>query len=417
MLYLSHFKLFCIVAILLQASNCLEAKVLTVCKNCKFQTLEAALTQATPHDTIRVKQGIYKEHGIVIDKPIRLLGENFPILDGGYQGEIIRIVSDSVTIDGFYIKHVGISHTEDYAAIRVQKSHYFRIQNNRFEQFFFGIYLEKSGFGKIVNNSLHGSAKQEYNSGNGVHLWYSHHIEVKRNKISGVRDGIYLEFSDDCVISDNFSYNNLRYGLHFMFSNSDKYQNNLFENNGAGVAVMFSKKIIMRRNTFRKNWGNASYGLLLKEINDATIEENIFQKNTTGIHVEGSNRITYKHNAFINNGWALMVRGACYFNKFYENNFMNNAFNVAFSSMANDNYFRRNYWSTYSGYDLNNDGIGDVPYRPIKLFSYIVNRSPESIVLLRSLFIAVLDFSEKVYPSFTPDEVIDPEPMLKPNVW
>jgi nitrous oxidase accessory protein len=242
-------------------------------------------------------------------------------------------------------------------------------------------------------------------------------VEIEHNFVQHVRDGIYLEFSDDCLIKNNVSALNIRYGLHFMFSNDDIYQDNIFENNGAGVAVMFSKRIKMYNNIFKENWGTASYGLLLKEINDAEIIGNLFENNTIGINIEGSNRIVYKHNNFTNNGWAIKVKGACYTNAFTENNFLYNSFDIAYNSNVNDNVFDKNYWSNYTGYDLNKNGIGDIPYRPVKLFSYIVNRTPETIILLRSLFIDIIDFSEKVSPVFTPDNLLDNNPKMKKIEW
>jgi nitrous oxidase accessory protein len=80
---------------------------------------------------------------------------------------------------------------------------------------------------------------------------------------------------------------------------------------------------------------------------------------------------------------------------FERNNFLYNSFDISYHSKMNDNVFRDNYWSGYTGYDLDKDGIGDVPYRPVKLFSYIVNKTPETIILMRSLFIDIIDFSEK----------------------
>jgi len=72
-----------------------------------------------------------------------------------------------------------------------------------------------------------------------------------------------------------------------------------------------------------------------------------------------------------------------------------NSFDVSYNTKLNDNRFLGNYWSSYTGYDLDRDGIGDVPYRPVKLFSYIVGRTPETIILLRSLFIDILNFSDE----------------------
>ncbi|MBC3758121.1 nitrous oxide reductase family maturation protein NosD [Hyunsoonleella sp. SJ7] len=393
------------------------AQQIEVCNTCPIASIKKAVLAAKDFDTIQIKKGHYKEHDIIVDKPLTLIGENYPIVDGESKGEIITIVSDDVTIDGLFIINVGTSYTEDYAAIRVKKSKNFTLQNLVLEKLFFGIYIEKSNHGKIYHNKVIGDAVEEHNSGNGIQLWYSNHIEIEHNYVEHVRDGIYLEFANHCLIKNNVSAENLRYGLHFMFSNNDIYQDNIFENNGAGVAVMFSKQIKMVDNIFRKNWGTASYGMLLKEINDAEIKGNTFEENTIGINIEGSNRINYTNNDFKNNGWAVKVRGACYGNAFRSNNFLYNSFDISYNSKVNDNSFNRNYWSNYTGYDLDKDGIGDVPYRPVKLFSYIVNKTPETIILLRSLFIDLIDFSEKVSPVFTPDNLMDRYPLIKKATW
>jgi nitrous oxidase accessory protein len=407
---LSYFSIF----LMLLLSTSSYGNILKVCKSCTYKSITEAVEKAAAFDTIIVKKGTYYEFNIEITKALTIIGENNPVIDGQNKGEIITIQSDNVTLDGFTIVNVGTSYVTDYAAVRVVKSENFLLQNLKLERLFFGIYLEKSNHGKVLNNTIIGDAVEEFSSGNGIQLWYCNNVEVRGNKVQKVRDGIYLEFSDYISISDNISSENLRYGLHFMFSNNDTYVNNLFENNGAGVAVMFSKFIIMEGNTFKRNWGTASFGLLLKEINDSEIINNNFQENTIGINIEGSNRINYKHNDFKSNGWAVKVRGACYENVFTENNFLYNSFDISYNSRMNDNKFDRNYWSNYTGYDLNKNGIGDIPYRPVKLFSYIVNRTPETIILLRSLFIDIIDFSEKVSPVFTPDNLLDENPLLKP---
>lgn len=391
----------------------LWAKTIEVCATCELKSIKDGIVLASDHDTLLIKKGTYKEFNIIIDKPLTLLGEEFPVIDGEDKGEVITIISDNVTVDGLFIINVGTSYITDFAAIRVVKSKNFLIQNVVLEKLFFGIYLEKAQDGRVFHNNIIGDAVEEFNSGNGIQLWYCQNIEIEQNIVQHVRDGIYLEFSDNVIIKNNTSSNNVRYGLHFMFSNNDIYEGNIFENNGAGVAVMFSKKVKMLNNSFKKNWGTASFGLLLKEINDAEISGNTFEENTIGINIEGSNRIEYANNEFIRNGWAIKVRGACYTNSFVNNNFLYNSFDISYNSKLNDNVFEKNYWSNYTGYDLDKDGIGDVPYRPVKLFSYIVNRTPETIVLLRSLFMDIIDFSEKVSPVFTPDNLLDAMPLMK----
>src|SRR5690606_24474241 len=180
---------------------------------------------------------------------------------------------------------------EDRAGIRFDRSHNFTIRNNKLLNTFFGIYLAYSNDGIVEGNYLEGKAVEEMSSGNAIHLWYCKRVVIENNEVRGHRDGIYFEFVDNSVIKNNLSVGNIRYGLHFMFSNHDHYTRNEFRNNGAGVAVMFSRNIDMNENLFIQNWGKAAYGLLLKEIYDAEINNNIFQENTVGIFVEGSTRI------------------------------------------------------------------------------------------------------------------------------
>lgn len=391
----------------------LSAQTIRVCKSCELKTLQAGIARAKPGDTIQVEKGVYKEHEIIIDKPLTIIGKDYPVIDGEMIGEIIRVVSDSVTIDGLFIKNVGTSYTSDFAAIRIKRSKHFLIQNVKLETLFFGIYLEKSDDGTIRNNYIKGDAKVEYQSGNGIHLWHCKNVQVLNNKIQNVRDGIYFEFVYNSLVQGNVSKGNLRYGLHFMFSNDDVYKDNYFEDNGAGVAVMFSKYIKIENNTFKKNKGAAAYGLLLKEINDAAITGNIFQENTIGMYLEGCNRISFSNNDLVQNGWALKMMGACFENKFVHNNFIGNTFDVSYNGgNTADNQFDYNYWSEYTGYDLDKDGTGDVPFRPVKLFSYIANKVPESIILLRSSFVDLVNFSEKVSPVFTPEHVSDSFPSM-----
>ncbi len=389
------------------------AQTREVCSSCEFQTIEAAVEAANPHDTVYIRAGFYPCFNLEITKPLKLIGQHGAILNGENEGYVLKLLADSITVKGIKIINSGRSYTKDYAAIYVSRSDGFEIANNIIEDPFFGLLIEKSKNGLVEENTIYGVAVDEDDSGNGIHLWHCTNVEVKNNEVYKMRDGIYLEFVDESVIHQNYTHNNVRYGLHFMFSNNDDYLNNTFEDNGAGVAVMFSKFITMKENQFLKNWGTASYGLLLKEIYDAEVENNLFSENTIGIFIEGSTRINYKNNDFRRNGWAIKVSGGCYANLFSTNNFVSNSFDVSYNTKMNDNSFEGNYWSSYSGYDLDKNGVGDVPYRPVKLFSYIVNRTPETIILLRSLFVDIINFSERVSPVFTPDELVDNHPSMK----
>ncbi len=378
-----------------------------------YSNLTQAVEQASSGDTIVVSAGSYICPGLEITKPLVLIGAQGAILDGDNQNYVLRLLADSIVVSGFSIINSGKSYTKDFAAIYVHGTSGVQILDNHIDNSFFGILVEKSNGGVIRGNTVSGTARQENQAGNGVHLWHCNHMQIEKNEVFGMRDGIYLEFVDESDVINNYTHNNVRYGLHFMFSNHDTYIDNTFESNGAGVAVMFSKWIRMEDNRFINNWGTASYGLLLKEIYDGEVLNNLFEQNTLGIYVDGSSRVNYKGNTLRQNGWAIKVSGGCYANAFTSNNFIGNSFDISYNSKMNDNTFNGNFWSEYSGYDLDRDGNGDVPYRPVKLFSYIVNRTPETIVLLRSLFVDLINFSEKVSPAFTPDDLVDQAPSMK----
>lgn len=393
-----------------------DAAVIEVCPDCKISSIKEAVLAAETHDTIIVHKGIYRENKIHINTPLTLMGKKGSVIDGGGKQGIILVAADHVTITGLTIRNVQVNYLKEISGIRVRKSSHYTITENRFENTYYAIYLEHSDSGSVTNNVMHGNALEEASSGNAIHAWYCNNLFIKGNEASGHRDGIYLEFVDESEIINNYAHNNLRYGLHFMFSNDDRYHNNTFEDNGAGVAVMFSKRIIMTQNIFVRNRGMASYGLLLKEISDGEITENVFRENTVGIFVEGSNRINYDKNSFVDNGWAIKVSGGCIENHITNNNFIGNSFDMTFAGSVSNNTIEKNYWSAYTGYDLDRDSYGDVPYRPVKLFNYVVQKTPEAIVLLRSLFVDIINFSESVSPIFTPKEVFDSQPRMLPIV-
>lgn len=390
------------------------ANVIMVCKQCPVTGIGAAIQLAEEGDTILVKRGIYQEFDIKIDKCLTLIGQDWPVVEGGNQSEVFSITAPGVVLEGFQIQNTGASQSQERAGIRVKNTSDFHIRRNRLLNTYFGIYLEYSREGIVENNYIKGEAVSETSSGNAVHAWYCKQITVRGNNVYGHRDGIYFEFVDSSWISHNYSEANVRYGLHFMFSNDDRYFHNTFRRNGSGVAVMFSKRIDMLSNRFEHNWGTAAYGLLLKEIYDASISDNHFERNTIGIFMEGAARIKYENNTFSNNGVTLKMMGGCIANHFKRNYFFSNTLDLVVEGNTNDNSFDGNYWSEYTGYDLNRDGVGDVPYRPVKLFAYVMHRCPESVVLLRSFFVDLLNLSEKISPAFTPANVLDNEPLMHP---
>lgn len=395
--------------------NCSWGKIILVGKHQPCSTLRQGIAAARGGDTVMLMQGTYKEGNIIINKSIHLIGVGNPVLDGENKNEILTLTGKNIVIRGIHFANAGYSSMNDYAALKIIDATNILIENNTVTNASFGIHIANSTFSTVRNNVIRGTNRSEHTSGNGIHLWKSSHMTIENNSIQGHRDGIYFEFVTESTINKNVSELNIRYGLHFMFSHSDTYTGNTFRNNGAGVAVMYSKNVRMEDNAFDKNWGPSAYGLLLKDISNSHITHNTFTKNTVAIHMEGSSRMEIHRNVFNANGWAIKVQASCDDNVFHHNNFYGNSFDVATNGTMTLNKFSYNYWDKYDGYDLNKDGIGDVPYHPVSMYSMLLEQNPGTVILMRSFMVSLLDKAEKALPSLTPEHLADTNPMLKPN--
>ncbi|WP_407521854.1 nitrous oxide reductase family maturation protein NosD [Lacibacter sp. MH-610] len=389
-------------------------KTITVGKNRQHPSIKSAVNKAVAGDTILIDEGVYKEGQIILTKALVLRGVNYPVLDGEKKYEILTIKANGVVVEGIVFRNSGRSSYMDIAALRIADSRFVTVKNNRFEFAFFGIYSQHATSCTITGNKLTSDAKDEINSANGIHCWKSDSMKIEGNTITGHRDGIYFEFVTNSFIKGNTSYLNVRYGIHFMFSNNDTYVNNTFKNNGAGVAVMYSNHINMHQNLFADNWGSAAYGILLKDISDGTISGNTFRNNSVGVMMEGSSRLQIEKNTFSSNGWALKIQANCADNLLTHNNFTGNSFDVATNGDLVLSRFEKNYWDKYDGYDLNRNGVGDVPYHPVSLYAMITERNPSSMMMYRSFMATLIDKIEKVMPVLTPVELKDHHPLMKP---
>ena len=390
-----------------------NARVLHVGSNQLYKTITNAIQAAVINDTILVDVGLYHEKNLQINKTIVLKGIGHPVLDGEKKYEVISIKANGVIVDGFKIIHSGVSSMEDIGGIKIYDCRDVVIENNILDDTFFGIYTQHGINCTIQNNQLTAHSKEEQQSGNGIHCWKSDSMRIIGNSITGHRDGIYFEFVTNSIIWRNTSVKNIRYGLHFMFSQNNSYITNIFRNNGAGVSVMYSHNVKMFNNFFQENWGDGSYGLFLKEITNSYIEGNYFEKNTTGIHMEGASRIQMKRNTFKENGWAMQIQASCMDIVVTKNDFIGNTFDVGTNGSLVLNTFNNNYWDKYDGYDLNKDKIGDVPYRPVSLYSMIVEKNPPAMMLFRSFITSLMDKTEKILPGITPENLKDEHPLMK----
>ena len=392
----------------------LSARTIEVGEGKAFSSISAALHKAKAKDEIlSYGKKIYKER-LVIQKPIALKGVGTPIIDGGQRGDVIKVNADNVTIEGLQIQNSARSSQVDYCGVHVKDAQFVTVRNCVFRKNQFSVMFQNCKNGLIANNNISSNITYNPIMGNAVHCWKSDNMHITGNNIGHNRDGIYLEFVNNSHIDHNTVSGCARYGLHFMFSHFNVYNSNRFNHNQAGVAVMFAHNVEMINNTFEFNRGTSSYGLLIKELQYSTIKWNRFLDNTVGLLIDGGSDLNVHHNVIKNNGWGMRLISASTNDTIVHNNFLGNTFDMTTNVSYNRNNVNGNYWDKYEGYDLNKDGYGDVPFHPLSLFSMLAEQNENVLFFFHSFLMNLLDATEKVLPSITPDNYVDNYPHMNP---
>lgn len=376
------------------------------------RSIAAAVQSAPAGSRIVVRAGTYREPPITVDRPLTIVGEGRPFVEPAQPATLLRVTADDVTVSGLVLSHIPPSYVDDRAAIRFEHVQRCTAEDLEIIDAPFGIYASASSDCRILRNVVRGSGNQHGALGNAIHFWSCRRMTVADNVINGHRDGLYFEFVQDTTIERNLSQQNVRYGLHFMFSNHCAYRSNHFIHNGAGVAVMYTHDVTMENNEFASNQGPAAYGLLLKDIGESRLVGNRFTENTVGLLIEGGGHLTVENNRFRSNGWGVKLMANSPGNRFTGNVFAGNSFDLATNSRSTEAIVLGNWWDRYQGYDLDHDGRGDIAFRPVSLFTLLVAENPPSMILMRSAFVDLLEAAERALPVLTPQTLVDIAPLM-----
>ncbi len=381
-----------------------------------FQSIQQAIDAASNGDLIQVRAGTYTGN-LILSKQITIEGIGRPVLRGEGTGSVITILAAGCVVRGFIIEHCGGDLTREDSGILLKSSNN-RVEDNELRDVLYGIYLYSSHGNTLRRNQIRGRPElKEGERGAGLHLWNSPGNIIEDNTISEERDGIYIQSCNDNQIRRN-RVTNLRYGLHYMFSDHNVFEDNVFSNNVAGAAIMYSNKIDMRRNAFIHNRGFSSFGILFQECNEIVAEDNFIVDNATGIFMEALRKTTFRRNTIANNDVALRMFSNSDANVLTENNFINNLSPLQLVGKRTTTRWsengRGNFWSDYDGYDLNEDGRGDVPQKIQNVFEYMEGNHPRLRFYLESPAARALAVAEKAFPILRGSSEVDEAPLMKP---
>src|SRR5690625_3431407 len=132
-------KIAIILSCFLFLNTYLSANTIVVEPNNPQKSIKKAFETAKNGDTILIKEGIYQEGELILNKRVNIKGEGLPIIDGEHKHEILLIAHDSVTIEGVKVINSGSSNFNDIAALKIKDSNYVTVENCIFENNFFGI--------------------------------------------------------------------------------------------------------------------------------------------------------------------------------------------------------------------------------------------------------------------------------------
>lgn len=380
------------------------------------------LRDASPGATVEIAEGVYREH-LRIEKPVQLVARGTVVIDGDGNGDIIDILAPDVTVRGFTIRNTGTDLDKENVAIRVSAPRTV-IEGNTLEDILFGIDLREAPDSRIAGNRIGGKDLDIARRGDGLRLWRSDRTIVEDNVIHDGRDAI-LWYSKGIVVRRNLGYDS-RYGLHLMFSDEVTITDNEFRGNSVGIYLMYSSGVEILRNRLLQNRGPSGYGIGLKEADRFTVRENLFAGNRSGIYLDGSPFTESQPGVFTLNTIAYNDAGCTILpsargNEFTENNFIDNIDQVAVAgrgALAGNRFWkgeRGNFWSDYTGYDQNGDGVGDFVHESQTLFEDLMAREPSLRLFLFSPAQQAIEFVARAIPAVRPEpKFADEVPLMRP---
>jgi nitrous oxidase accessory protein len=375
--------------------------------------LQARIDRARAGDTVLVEPGDYTGD-LAIERPLRLVGRGRPRLIGSGAGSVVRVRADDVTVEGFDIDgRSGGDLGRDSSGVHVAGRRAL-VRDCRIWNTIFGVYLREAEGARVERCLIRGiPGKEPGEKGSGIHVWNTNGFRLEANDISGVRDGFYVQSSSRGRIIGNVA-RDLRYGLHYMFSDDNVFEDNLFENGDAGTALMYSRRIVFRRNRFLRNRGFASVGLLFKECDDVIAEDNLIADNARGIFLEGSRRNVLRRNVVAKSDTAIVLYDSSAENRFESNSFVGNLTPLWFVGRRTDTLFEGNYWSGNDEPDLDGDGRSDRPYRLANVFDHFRGNLTAADLMAQGLGASVIAAAERAFPVLEPVRVEDRAPLVRP---
>jgi len=338
------------------------------------------------------------------------------VVRGNGTGSVITVKAPDVTINGITVTGSGLLlETQDSGIFLSKEATNAKVLDNQILDNLIGVYVWGAGNSHVKHNTILGRRDLRMNErGNGVQIWNAPGTRVEANDIRYGRDGIFVTTSKNNVFADNLLHD-LRFGVHYMYTNNSVVRGNISRRNHLGYAIMFSKKIKITKNVSEND---RDRGILFNYANGTAVHGN----RVTGgpkkcVFIYNSNKNSFSENLFSQCDIGIHFTGGSERNTIYGNAFIDNRTQVKYVGtrwVEWTHQGRGNYWSDHSAFDLNRDGLADAAYRPNDLTDQILWRYPTAKLLTNSPAIQVLKWAQSSFPALHPGGVIDRAPLMQP---
>ncbi len=415
--------------------------------------LAAVVEQAAAGDRIILRPGSYRGP-LTIRKPVVVEGDPGAAIVGNGHSTVVTIDAADVTLRGVEIRGSGTNlETMDSGVFATEAAKGAVIENNLVAENLYGIYIHGARDSITRANRIVGLKEGRLSeAGNGVTVWNAPGAKVLSNEISFGRDGIATNASKQNVFSDN-RFHDLRFAVHYMYTNDSEIRGNVSVGNVVGYAIMFSSRLTIVDNV---SDGDRDHGVLLNFANNSLISGNVVRGRlqpedrwTTGgsrgstdelpadddpmrsnadgtglrvgpekcVFVYNANKNRLIGNEFNGCGIGIHFTAGSEGNAVSGNSFINNRNQVKYVGTRYLDWSqdgRGNYWSDNPAFDLDGDGVGDNAYRPNDLIDKVLWTAPQAKVLTTSPAVQFIRWAQAQFPALLPGGVVDGHPLMEP---
>ena len=371
--------------------------------------LQEAIDAAEPGSKLELPAGEY--HGnIYIDKPLIIDGvDQKAKIVGDGNGTVITIRSDYVTIKNLEILGSGQEHERLDAGISIKEAKHVTVDHCKIDDCLFGIDMEQVHESQITHNWIRSKPFSLGLRGDAVRLWYSNDNNVSHNTITNSRDMV-VWYSHGNIISHNFGEYS-RYSLHFMYAGKNDVLYNTYEHNSVGIFFMYSQDSVAIGNVVKNSLGTTGLGIGLKDASNFTLKDNTMIYCARGLYIDRSPFQPDMNNTIENNKILYNSEGIHFHSLSISNNIVKNVFKGNIDNVVDDdkvtlhsiqNFWDKNYWDDYEGFDKDGDGIGDTPYNLFYYADRMWMLNPNIKFFYASPIVSIMNFLAKLAPISEP---------------